>query len=291
MEIRKILFGSILAVLIILVGANTSLAETTNYQSWLDKTNVEPNHDWTVTFNQELDGNTITNENIYVRYKNEIVEGIDLSLGADKKSFTVNAPESGYIKNETYTLYIEKEIKSTAGKELSQPVKMKFTIRNKTNSDNNSVDIPLVPYTDLQGNKADIAVVADWDRAEQMLILVNELRAEVGVAPLKLGTEGLQKAANFRAQDMVINDYFNHTSLKYGSYYRAISMFTQHTGISGENIASGFLDIKSVVSAWENSPGHYSNMIEPDFTYLGVGYAEGEKDEYGPERKWVQLFQ
>jgi len=49
----------------------------------------------------------------------------------------------------------------------------------------------------------------------------------------------------------------------------------------GENLAAGDLDINSAIDGWANSPGHYANMINPQFTRHGFGYFNG---------KWVHVF-
>ena len=41
----------------------------------------------------------------------------------------------------------------------------------------------------------------------------------------------------------------------------------------GENIAFGYTTAASVMQAWMNSPGHRANILNPDFTQIGVGAA------------------
>ncbi|MCP3765072.1 hypothetical protein NLX67_22480 [Domibacillus sp. A3M-37] len=56
------------------------------------------------------------------------VQDVKVSLNAYKKSIKVEAPEEGYKAGETYTIYVEKAVKSASGKELKQSVKMQFTV-------------------------------------------------------------------------------------------------------------------------------------------------------------------
>lgn len=127
MEKLKIFWSSILVILLF-VTMDTSFANAEDYQIWNEKTNVDQNHDWVITFNQEIDPLTINNENIYIQYNGQAVKDIILSLSTDKKSLKIEAPQNGYKEQETYFLYIEKNVKSITGKELNKPIKMKFTI-------------------------------------------------------------------------------------------------------------------------------------------------------------------
>jgi uncharacterized protein YkwD len=58
-----------------------------------------------------------------------------------------------------------------------------------------------------------------------------------------------------------------------------------HPGI-GENIACGQRSAAEVVEGWMNSPGHRANILKPDFTHIGVGYATGGR----AGTYWTQLF-
>src|SRR5690606_34874573 len=42
-------------------------------------------------------------------------------------------------------------------------------------------------------------------------------------------------------------------------------------GWRGENIAGGFSTAQSVFNAWKNSPGHNANMLNGNFTKIGIG--------------------
>lgn len=56
-------------------------------------------------------------------------------------------------------------------------------------------------------------------------------------------------------------------------------------GIAGENLASGFNNTDSVIEGWKGSPGHYRNMLEDNFTKIGVGLVKINGVYY-----WVQIF-
>jgi uncharacterized protein YkwD len=47
----------------------------------------------------------------------------------------------------------------------------------------------------------------------------------------------------------------------------------------GENIAFNYPDDNSVMIAWMNSPEHRANILNPNFTQIGVGIAYDSKGE------------
>jgi len=119
----------------------------------------------------------------------------------------------------------------------------------------------------------------------QILRLVNEERAEAGLASLTLSDE-LSRAARAKAEDMAKNGYFSHTSPTYGSPFDQMHSFGITFSAAAENIAKGYPDADSVMTGWMNSEGHRANILNSSFTHLGVGYAV---DEHGTAY-WVQMF-
>jgi uncharacterized protein YkwD len=43
---------------------------------------------------------------------------------------------------------------------------------------------------------------------------------------------------------------------------------------------------QEVVKAWMNSEGHRKNILNPNFTHIGVGYAKGGTGRF----YWTQMF-
>lgn len=121
--------------------------------------------------------------------------------------------------------------------------------------------------------------------AEAVLNLVNRERLKQGLQPLKL-SDKLTSIANTKAQDMAKNGYFSHTSPTYGSPFDMLHQFGVSYSNAGENIAAGQKTPEQVMKDWMNSSGHRANILNKDYTLLGVGYTTG--GNYGTE--WVQLF-
>ena len=58
--------------------------------------------------------------------------------------------------------------------------------------------------------------------------------------------------------------------------------------IIGENIAGGHSTIESAVEAWIASPAHCTNLMNSEFTEVGVAVAVDESSDYGIY--WTQTF-
>ena len=124
------------------------------------------------------------------------------------------------------------------------------------------------------------------DYATEVLNLVNQLRAEVGVAPLSLDST-LCQAANTRAVEISQDNCFSHTRPNGTSFFTVLDDYGISYMATGENIAAGYATPADVVAGWKNSEGHYANMINASYTKLGVGFYNSGSG-YGTH--WTQLF-
>ena len=142
------------------------------------------------------------------------------------------------------------------------------------NTDNNTSTTPeQKPSTDFSSYQ------------QQVLDLVNAERTKRGIAALTLDSS-LSSVATKKSQDMVNKNYFDHTSPTYGSPFDMMKQVGISYRTAGENIAKGQKTPQEVVTAWMNSEGHRKNILNPDFTNLGVGIA---KDSNGTTY-WTQMF-
>ena len=78
--------------------------------------------------------------------------------------------------------------------------------------------------------------------------------------------------AQIKANDMKSNNYFSHTSPTYGSPFDMIKQFGISYKTAGENIAKGQKTPEAVVNAWMNSEGHRANILNSNYTQMGLGY-------------------
>lgn len=126
---------------------------------------------------------------------------------------------------------------------------------------------------------------AEMTQAEAVLKLVNAERAKAGVQPLTL-SDKLTNIAYTKAKDMADKGYFSHQSPTYGSPFDMLKQFGVSFSYAGENIAAGQKTAEEVMNSWMNSSGHKANILNKNYTQIGVGFYRG--GEYGTE--WVQLF-
>ena len=119
---------------------------------------------------------------------------------------------------------------------------------------------------------------------QEVFNLINQQRANNGLPALKMDSE-VQRVARIKAQDMVNNNYFSHTSPTYGSPFDMLKSFKVSYRTAGENIA-GNSSNSGAVNAWMNSPGHRANILNSSFNYTGIGVVTGSK--YG--KIYVQMF-
>ena len=119
---------------------------------------------------------------------------------------------------------------------------------------------------------------------KEVFDLINKQRTNTGLDALKNDSE-IQRVARIKAQDMVYNNYFSHTSPTYGSPFDMLKSFKISYKTAGENIA-GNSSNSSAVTAWMNSSGHKANILNSNFNYTGIGVVNSPK--YG--KMYVQLF-
>ena len=119
---------------------------------------------------------------------------------------------------------------------------------------------------------------------KEVFNLINEQRANNGLSALKVDNE-VQRVARIKAQDMVSNNYFSHTSPTYGSPFDMLKSFKVSYNTAGENIA-GNSSNSAAVTAWMNSSGHKANILNASFNYTGIGVVSGSR--YG--KIYVQMF-
>ncbi len=117
----------------------------------------------------------------------------------------------------------------------------------------------------------------------QILTLVNQQRATAGCKPLTASSSLNTLAQNF-SDEMAARGFFDHTDPDGNDPWdRAAKLGISNLG--GENIAMGQPDAQAVMDAWMNSPGHRANILNCQYTTLGVGIHFGSGGPW-----WTQDF-
>jgi uncharacterized protein YkwD len=113
--------------------------------------------------------------------------------------------------------------------------------------------------------------------------LTNVEREKAGVPALRVMPE-LMASSMAKARDFTINHYFDHESPVYGNVQQMLTSFGIRWSAGGENIAVG-ASAESVVARWMDSEGHKKNILNTDFTHIGIGLAPGNRNFV-----WAQQF-
>lgn len=121
--------------------------------------------------------------------------------------------------------------------------------------------------------------------AQAVLSLVNEERSKQGLNPLKLSSK-LTSIATLKSRDMADKNYFSHESPTYGSPFDMLHQYGIQYRSAGENIAAGQRTPEEVMQAWMNSSGHRANILNKNFTEIGIGYYQGGSYKV----YWTQMF-
>lgn len=157
--------------------------------------------------------------------------------------------------------------------------------------DDHGDEVPDLAYCDS---------VADWDPAwgaleEQILVIVNEHRAAgadcrsggmfAPTTPLTMN-RSLRCSARKHSQDMAARDFFDHTNPSGEDPFVRMQQAGYDYSAAGENIAAGSPDAAGTMMQWMNSDGHCTNIMNPGFVDIGVGYSTG--GQFGT--LWTQNF-
>jgi hypothetical protein len=110
----------------------------------------------------------------------------------------------------------------------------------------------------------------------------NETRQSMGLTAL-VENQKLNEAARMKAENMVKNNYFAHTSPTGVSPWHWFSEAGYNYKYAGENLAVGFYESEEVYNAWLNSPLHRENILNPNYKEVGTAVLFG----FGPNNAVV----
>jgi uncharacterized protein YkwD len=131
--------------------------------------------------------------------------------------------------------------------------------------------------------------------AQQLLDLVNELRAQYGVAPVAL-SEVAGDVALDRSVAMYECSYCSFDHEIPGIGYAPNWEITQIHGAigAGENLgltgAANDSFVQALFDSWVASPTHYENLLRPQWTHMGLGILEIQFRPGLSQKVVTQLF-
>jgi len=113
---------------------------------------------------------------------------------------------------------------------------------------------------------------------QQVLGLLNQVRAQHGLSPLTANTQ-LRNAARAHSADMLQNGYFEHDGLN-ESWDARVARYIK-APLTGETIAWGsgsYGSAAGIVSQWMHSPPHRAIILTAGLHRVGLGLATGTFD-------------
>jgi uncharacterized protein YkwD len=114
--------------------------------------------------------------------------------------------------------------------------------------------------------------------------LTNQARTTAGLGTLT-ANDTLMTLAQEQSDRMANANTMSH-EVNGLTFMQRITSSTYNPAYAGENIAFGQTTPEEVVTAWMNSPGHRANILNPNFTEIGVGVAQGSNGAL----YWTQIF-
>lgn len=107
--------------------------------------------------------------------------------------------------------------------------------------------------------------------ANSVVELINLERTENGVDPLRVDAQ-LSQVAQEHSASMATEDYFSTQNLEGLSFAERLFNAGYGFTLAGEAIGAGYSTPEALVEGWLSNPGIESNILNPEFTEIGVGY-------------------
>lgn len=249
---------------------NDKITETMNNSSQQTNENEDISSDESASFNQSEDNN-ISNE----------TSSSQTNISAAQKSVNNSVSSQSPSKEQTAS-------KSTSSAVQTKPSTSSATKRSTSSSSSYKKPSASSSYTKPSPSSSTSKPSTSGsfaDYQQKVLELVNQERAAAGLKPLTMNTK-LSEVAAMKSQDMANLGYFDHTSPTYGSPFDMMKQFGISYKAAGENIAKGQTSPEQVMDGWMNSPGHRANILNANFTQLGVGIAKNANGQL----IWTQMF-
>lgn len=151
------------------------------------------------------------------------------------------------------------------------------------------IDLGDVPVNDTPEDNTDLADCGLSNAEQDMVQLINEARAQARTCgtqsftatdPLKINCQ-LVDAALKHSEDMADNNFFSHTGSDGSSPAFRVTQAGYPSSFVGENVAAGISSALGTLELWFGSSGHCSNIMNSQFTEMGVAVASNPSSTYG----------
>lgn len=110
--------------------------------------------------------------------------------------------------------------------------------------------------------------------ASTLYSLHNTNRTNNSLAPLQVNQQLVTSATN-KARAMLESNCWDHYCPPGTSPWTFILNTGYEYIYAGENLGEGFTNSNTLMNAWMNSPSHRANVLNGNFTEIGIGFAYG----------------
>lgn len=110
--------------------------------------------------------------------------------------------------------------------------------------------------------------------SSDIIASVNKERLAKGL-PLYKENANLSRAAEFKVKSLVELRALEHTQSSNGSLWWPLLKAGYEYSAMGENLAQGIFDPDELVKDWMSSPNHRANIVNPNYTEIGVSVMTG----------------
>ncbi len=120
----------------------------------------------------------------------------------------------------------------------------------------------------------------DYEKAYQVLDIVNQYRTLYGLDPLVMNKDLLEVAMKRATEVVTLFEHVRPNGLE------ITTLINIPYNYFGENIAKGQQTAEQVMNSWMNSDGHRSNILSYNYESIGIGCYKDDNGRY----QWVQVF-
>lgn len=108
----------------------------------------------------------------------------------------------------------------------------------------------------------------------QIFTMINEDRKKENLKPYKWDSR-LCESAKLKNQDMLQNNYFEHTSPTFVTFWSWLGKAGYRYSLAGENLVMNILTAPQIHQALMESNGHRANILSDTFEEVGLALAVG----------------
>lgn len=232
---------------------------------------------------------------------NGATKEISLKTGSETSTETPKQP-SGKIDYENLTMEEWDTLMRTNWKvynEAPEELRKKYEDwkfgtnfpNNKPNKQEDNNTKPEQPSTPSEPEQNQDKKYSDEEIIQETLRLVNEERERLGLNKLEM-RDDLNGFAQWKSDYLVEhNMYRDGITGKERHRINGKTVITQlkEYGIdikaSGENLTTQYIKrLNGPYNSWKNSPGHYKNMINSEYTHVGIAISKNTTDYKGSQQ-------